>query len=239
MAKILISSDRSVCVEFGNEISEELNQQVNAYAQAVTEAAIPGIVELVPTYRSLCVHYEPELIDYSHLYSRLKRLLGQLTHVTQAPQEEIHIPVLYGGDFGPDLPHVAALHGLAEEEVIRLHCAPSYLIYMMGFLPGFCYLGGLDERIATPRLQTPRSSIPAGSVGIAGSQTGIYPLDSPGGWQLIGRTPLKLYDPHRSQPILLRSGMRLKYDPIDRQEFDRIWALEHPAEASSRKEVGK
>ena len=231
MARILISSDRSLCVEVGDEISEAINGLVNAFAAAVERAEIPGVTELVPTYRSLTVHYRPEVIQYGELRTVLENLTTQISEGTHVPAEEVRIPVLYGGAFGPDLPQVAALHGLSEQEVVELHCKPSYLIYMMGFLPGFCYLGGLDDRIATPRLKVPRVSIPAGSVGIAGKQTGIYPIESPGGWQLIGRTPLKLYDPGRKEPILLRAGMRLKYYAIDRKEFDRLWAEEHPEEA--------
>mgnify|MGYP000049405398 CR=1 FL=1 len=230
MVRILTSSDRSLCVEFGNAISEDINNMVNAYALALERAAVHGVTELVPTYRSVTVHYRPEVIRYEELYSILLKIAKQTTTVQMPEREEIRVPVLYGGEFGPDLSQVAKLHGLSEQEVISLHCKPSYLIYMMGFLPGFCYLGGLDERLATPRLTVPRVKIPAGSVGIADRQTGIYPLESPGGWQLIGRTPLKLYDPNRKDPILFRAGMRLRYYPVDRSEFDRIWSLEHPDE---------
>ena len=140
------------------------------------------------------------------------------------------MPVLYGGDHGPDLINVAKLHDMTPEEVIQLHTAPTYLNYMLGFLPGFCYLGGLDERIHTPRLTTPRVKIPAGSVGIAGSQTGIYPLDSPGGWQLIGQTPLRLYDPKREKAILVDAGMTMKFYPIDEAEYERIRRENYPEE---------
>lgn len=238
MAKILISSDRSICVEFGNCISEEINRSVNAFARALEQAAVPGVTELVPTYRSVTVHYRPEVIGYSQLRRVLEELSLENTETEQEKEEEIVIPVLYGGACGPDLSQVASLHGMTEKEVIQLHAAPSYLIYMMGFLPGFCYLGGLDKRIATPRLEVPRVSIPAGSVGIAGEQTGIYPLESPGGWQLIGRTPLKLYDPSRAEPILLKAGMRLRYKPISSGEFDQLWKKEHPGEPVPEKGAG-
>ena len=234
MAKILTSSDSSLCVEFGNAISEEINQQVRSFTLAVEAAHIPGVVELVPTYRSVTVHYRPEVLGYARLYEHLARILAHLTKVDIPPAGEIQVPVLYGGEWGPDLANVAKRHGLSEADVIALHTAPSYLVYMLGFLPGFCYLGGLDERIATPRLTAPRVSIPAGSVGIAGSQTGIYPLPSPGGWQLIGRTPLKLYDPHRAQPILLDAGMRLRFCPIDREEYDRLRRENYPEEYAER-----
>ena len=134
----------------------------------------------------------------------------------------MEIPVLYGGEYGPDLNYVAEYNHLTPEEVVRIHTSAEYLIYMLGFTPGFSYMGGMDERIATPRLESPRVLIPAGSVGIAGKQTGIYPIDSPGGWQLIGRTPVKLYDAHRDNPILLDAGLHVKFIPVDKSEFQRI-----------------
>ena len=230
MARILTSSDCSFCVEFGNEISEQINEQVRAYTMAVEAAGIEGVTELVPTYRSVTVHYKPEVIGWSKLYTQLSKLTETLSAAEFPPAETIRIPVLYGGEYGPDLKSLAELHGLSEQEVIELHTAPDYLIYMMGFLPGFCYLGGLDKRIATPRLKTPRVKIPAGSVGIAGEQTGMYPLESPGGWQLIGMTPLKLYDPQREKPILLEAGSRLKYYAIGEEEYMQIRRREYPEE---------
>lgn len=222
MARILTASDCALCVEFGAVISKDVHRQVRAFTLAAEAAHIPGVVELVPTYRSVTVHYRPEITGYARLYERLTHILNALQTAALPPAGEIRVPVLYGGPFGPDLGHVAAVHGLTEEEVVALHTEPSYFIYMLGFLPGFCYLGGLDERLHTPRLSEPRVSIPAGSVGIAGAQTGIYPLPSPGGWQLIGRTPLRLYDPRREKPILLDAGVRLQFYPIDRAEYDRL-----------------
>jgi KipI family sensor histidine kinase inhibitor len=134
------------------------------------------------------------------------------------------IPVCYGGEYGPDLERIAAHAGLSTSEVIRIHSGRDYLIYMMGFLPGFCYLGGLDERIHTPRLSSPRLRIPAGSVGIGGSQTGIYPMDSPGGWQLMGMTPVKTYDPARETPILVEAGDYIRFVPVSEAEYFDIKA---------------
>ena len=228
MAKILTSSDSSLCVQFGDAISEEINDWVRAFALAVEAARFPGVVELVPTYRSVTVHYRPEVVGYARLYEQLTRVLTDLAPAALPAPKTVSVPVLYGGAWGPDLGTVAALHGLSEEEGIARHTAPEYRVYMLGFLPGFCYLGGLDERLATPRLSTPRVSIPAGSVGIAGAQTGVYPLESPGGWQLIGRTPLRLYDPHRAQPILLEAGMQLRFCPIDRETFERLHRENYP-----------
>ena len=164
MAKILTSSDSSLCVQFGDAISEEINDRVRAFALAVEAARFPGVVELVPTYRSVTVHYRPEVVGYARLYEQLTRVLTDLAPAALPAPKTVSVPVLYGGAWGPDLGTVAALHGLSEEEVIARHTAPEYRVYMLGFLPGFCYLGGLDERLATPRLSTPRVSIPAGSV---------------------------------------------------------------------------
>lgn len=228
MVRILVSSDRSLCVEFGNAISEEINRQVRAYTLAAEQPAIPGVVEYVPTYRSVTVHYRPEVIGYATLKQRLLDLIRCMGRAELPPARTIEIPVLYGGEYGPDLPHVAEVNGLTEQEVVAIHTQPAYLIYMLGFIPGFCYLGGLDPRINTPRLATPRVKIPAGSVGIADGQTGIYPLDSPGGWQVIGRTPLKIYDPKGERPILLEAGMYLRYYAIGQAEYDRIHAGQYP-----------
>ena len=225
--RFLLTGDTSVCVEFGNEISEPINAQIRAFNIALSKSDIPGIVETVPTYRSLMVHYDPEVIRYAPLMEKLKSLLGQLDKITIPPREVLEIPVLYGGEeMGPDLKFVAEHAGKTEEEVINIHTSTEYLIYMLGFTPGFTYLGGMDEAIATPRLKTPRVKIPAGSVGIAGSQTGVYPIDSPGGWQLIGRTPVRMYDAGRETPILPQAGQYIKFYAIDRAEFDKIAAQE-------------
>lgn len=228
MVEIIVSSDQSLCVEFGKTISEEINNKVCAFTLLAQKAGIPGVTEFVPTYRSVDVHYRPEIVRYAELKEQLQKLVDSLGAVKLPPAQVIEVPVLYGGDYGPDLLQVASAHNLQPEEVIAIHSKPSYLIYMMGFLPGFCYLGGLDERIATPRLISPRIKVPAGSVGIAGAQTGIYPSDAPGGWQLIGRTPLRLYDPNRARPILMDAGMRLRFYPIDQREYERIYAEQYP-----------
>ncbi len=242
--RFLLTGDTSVCVEFGNEISEPINARIRAFNIALSSSSIPGIVETVPTYRSLMVHYDPEVIRYAPLMEKLKGLLGQLDKITIPPREVLEIPVLYGGEeMGPDLKFVAEHAGKTEEEVINIHTSTEYLIYMLGFTPGFTYLGGMDEAIATPRLKTPRVKIPAGSVGIAGSQTGVYPIDSPGGWQLIGRTPVRMYDAGRATPILPQAGQYIKFYAIDRAEFDKIAAQEaaegYQVKRHPRKEGGK
>ncbi len=222
--RFLMTGDTSVLVEFGNEISTEINARIRAFNIALEKRGLPGIVETVPTYRSLTVHYRPEIIRFEKLREALKELLGSLDAVEIPPASVVEIPVLYGGDMGPDIGFVAEHNNKTIEEVIKIHSAPEYLIYMLGFTPGFPYMGGMSAEIATPRLTSPRVKIPGGSVGIAGSQTGVYPIDSPGGWQLIGRTPLKLYDAQRQKPILLQAGQYVKYRPITQAEFDDIAA---------------
>jgi len=220
--RFLNAGDTAVTVEFGNEISEAINGRIRSFNIALQDSGIAGIVETVPTYRSLMVHYDPGVIRYASLEKKLKGLLSGLDKVRIPPSEVLEIPVLYGGEEGPDLPFVAEHSGRSADEVVAIHSAPEYLIYMLGFTPGFTYLGGMDETIATPRLKTPRVKIPAGSVGIAGAQTGVYPIDSPGGWQLIGRTPVRMYAPEREKPILPEAGQYIRFYPIDRAEYDRI-----------------
>lgn len=209
--RYLVSGDSSVCVEFGNEISPDINRKIRAFKIAVEKSGIPGIVETVPTYRSLLVHYKPEVIGFKAITEKFKSLMGTLDNIEIPPPTVIEIPVLYGGEMGPDIENVASHNGKTVEEVIKIHTSQEYLIYMIGFIAGFPYLGGMSKEIATPRLKEPRVKIDGGSVGIAGEQTGIYPLDSPGGWQLIGRTPLKLYDAEREKPVLLEAGQYIKF----------------------------
>lgn len=220
--KYLAAGDRALVMEFGNSISEEINKRIRSMGIAIERSEIEGITETVPTYRSLMIHYDPMTIGYDALLKRLMSLEEQLENIDLPSPSTYEIPTLYGGEFGPDMENVAKHNGLTEEEVIEIHTSRDYLIYMLGFTPGFPYLGGMDERIATPRLETPRTKIDAGSVGIASAQTGVYPIESPGGWQLIGRTPLKLYDPYRENPILLKAGNYIRFTRINREEYDRI-----------------
>jgi len=220
---IKITGDTSLAVIFGDEISKEMNVKVRTFDAAIAKAQIPGIYETVPTYCTITIHYAPEVIRFNELKAKLMDM------IEAGPGSEdlgvadvIEIPVLYGGEYGPDLDFVAEHNGLSPKEVIEIHSQPEYLLYMLGFTPGFPYLGGMDERIATPRLTSPREKIPAGSVGIAGKQTGVYPMDTPGGWQIIGRTPLPLYNPHASQPILLDAGMHVKFIPVTEKEYNDI-----------------
>ncbi len=220
--RFLSGGDRAVFIEFGDVIDPEANQRVIALKLAVETARIRGVVELVPTYRSLLVYFEPLQISASELRETICRLHHSAA-VHEPPRRKlVKIPVAYGGEFGPDLKVVAKHNNLRAEEVIQIHCRARYLIYMLGFMPGFPYLGGLSPEIATPRKTTPRLKTPAGSVGIAGNQTGIYPIESPGGWQIIGRTPLKLFEPSREPPALLQAGDYLTFVRITPQEFTAI-----------------
>ncbi len=220
--RYLISGDCAVCVEFGNEISPEINKKIRAFKIAVEKSAIDGIVETVPTYRSLLVHYKPEIIGFQALTEKFDALMDSLSSIQIPPPTVIEIPVLYGGEMGPDIENVAEHNNKTVEEVIKIHTSEEYLIYMLGFIAGFPYLGGMSKEIATPRLKSPRVKIDGGSVGIAGEQTGVYPVDSPGGWQLIGRTPLKLYDAYREKPILLEAGQYIKFRSVTQTEYDQI-----------------
>lgn len=220
--RYLTAGDKALTVEYGNEISEDISSKIRSMVVALELNKIEGVVEIVPTYRSLMVHYNPLAIGYDNLVKNLKSLEGKLNDISLPEPEIIEIPTLYGGEYGPDIENVAQHNGISIEEVIKIHSSKEYLIYMLGFTPGFPYLGGMDERIATPRLKVPRTKISKGSVGIAGSQTGIYPIDSPGGWQLIGRTPLKLYEPNREVPILLKAGNYIKFVPISESKYKAI-----------------
>ncbi|NLY36099.1 MAG: 5-oxoprolinase subunit PxpB, partial [Tissierellia bacterium] len=183
------------------------------------------ILEFLPTYRSLLIHYDPLKLSYDELLKELQNLVSLVDKEDRKEFRILEIPVLYGGANGPDIDFVASHNGISQKGVIQIHCSRDYLVYMLGFTPGFAYLGGMNEKIATPRLELPRINIPAGSVGIAGSQTGIYPMASPGGWQIIGRTPIKLYDPLATPPVLLRAGDYVRFIPITKEEFLRIREL--------------
>ncbi len=220
--RILTVGDCAVSVEFGQEISLDINHKVMALKLVLEREAILGIEEMIPTYCSLLIQYDPLELRYGQLRDKLEALVGQLDTVEMPPKQVVEIPVAYGGEFGPDLAEVASCHNMTEAEVIQLHSAPEYPIYMLGFVAGFPYLGGMDKSLATPRKASPRLKIAAGSVGIAGEQTGIYSVESPGGWQIIGRTPLKLYDVNRQEPVLLQAGQYIKFKPITEEEFRAI-----------------
>lgn len=222
---ILTAGDSSILIEFGKEISPEINRKIKATVQLMKEQHIEGVVDVIPAFCSLLINYDPRVISYDEIRKRMQNLVKVDAKSGEEKKKIYEIPVCYGGEYGPDIENIAANAGLSVEEVIKIHSSRDYLIYMLGFLPGFCYLGGLDERIHTPRLANPRMKINAGSVGIGGSQTGIYPLDSPGGWQLMGMTPVKTYDPDRDVPILVEAGDYIRFVPIDEDEYKRIKEL--------------
>lgn len=220
--QITIAGDSALNVTFADSISAETSTLIRQASESLSADLPTGVIELIPTFCSLMVCYDPLIIGYEELSAllqhRLRFIGGKLSNVRHI----VHIPVCYGGSFGPDIQTVADHANLSVEEVIKLHTSRDYLIDMLGFLPGFAYLGGLDERLHTPRLATPRTRIEAGSVGIGGAQTGVYPLPSPGGWQIIGRTPLKPYDPTREKPILYEAGEYLRFVPITPREYAAI-----------------
>ncbi len=216
------AGDHALVAEFGNEISKAINDQVRGLSYLLENEPVKGIVETVPTYRSLMIHYNPLIIDQMSLIAELKKREEKLENLELPPPMVTEIPTLYGGEYGPDLEDVANHAGMTEGEVIKIHSSGEYLIYMLGFTPGFPYLGGMDSRIAAPRLKNPRRRIDKGSVGIADKQTGIYSLDSPGGWKLIGWTPVSLFEPGAEKPFLLKAGDYIKFRPINQDEYEKI-----------------
>jgi len=230
--------DRALTITLGTAIDEPTHRRVRAAVARLEASAIPGVIDVVGAFASVTVHYDPARVPpldapahdepspRARIAHRIARALADLDDAQLPEPRVIDIPVCYGGDLGPDLDDVARAHGLSTDEVVCLHAAGDYLVHMIGFAPGFPYLGGLDARLTTPRRATPRTRVPAGSVGIGGSQTGIYSIDSPGGWHIIGRTPLRLFDPAHEPATLLRAGDRLRFQPISR---DELHAMEHRA----------
>ncbi|WP_394138052.1 5-oxoprolinase subunit PxpB [Cytobacillus oceanisediminis] len=220
--------DNAVLIELGNEISQEAHEKVQALT-AVLETQPPDwMTEYIPAYTTVSIFYDPLLIyqlssdklPYDYVCSLIKPLMEGLEASKAADARVVEIPVCYGGEFGPDLEYVAKHNGMTPEEVINIHSSGDYLVYMIGFAPGFPFIGGMSEKIAAPRRESPRLKIPERTVGIAGMQTGIYPIETPGGWQLIGRTPVKLFRPHDDSPTLLKAGDKIKFKPISLKEFE-------------------
>ena len=219
-ARYLPFGDNALLVEFGNEIRLKINRKVIAISDVVRKAGTRGVEELIPTYRSLLIRYDPLKTSYEQLVFRIKDLEKTLeTKGAEKRSRKVTVPTVYGGEYGPDLGYVAEYHGLTEEQVIKLHSTREYRVYMIGFVAGFPYLGKTANEIATPRLETPRLKVPAGSVGIAEKQTGIYPCEAPGGWRIVGRTPLMLFDPFQQPPTLLEPGDTVKFKPVSKKEF--------------------
>ncbi len=211
--------DTGFLVEFAEEISPAVNEKVRRLALLLKEIKPPWLRELVPAYRSVLLYYDPELISFHVLEEFLLNLEDNSRHRPLPLARVTVFPVVYGGEYGPDLEGLAAFNHLSPREVVDLHTGVDYRVYMLGFTPGFPYLGGMSPRISMPRLATPRLQIPPGSVGIAGLQTGIYPLESPGGWRLIGRTPVRLWDPRKDPPVLLSVGDSVRFASVNEAEY--------------------
>jgi KipI family sensor histidine kinase inhibitor len=213
--------DRAVLVELGDDISPQINQKVRGLYIGTKGHRIKGIKDLVPSYRSLMVVYDPLIISLNSLESQMNEIWNALDDARLPDPRTVEIPVVYGDKYGPDLEWIADYHKMTRQDVIRLHTQPTYQVYMIGFMPGYPYMGEVPDELVTPRRKTPRTHVPGGSVGIAQKQTGIYPVASPGGWQIIGRTPVRLFDPQGKPPSFLEMGDRVKFFVITEQELLR------------------
>jgi inhibitor of KinA len=212
--------DTAVTYEYGPSIDRDLSRHVTALAQSLVAKAVPGLHDVVPTFRSLTVHFDPDAISATALTEIVTGLRAEPADAQAAA--DIDIPVLYGGEYGPDLRDVAEAAGLSEADAAALHASEPYHVYMLGFLPGFAYLGDLPQALRMPRLDVPRTRVPRGSVAVADEMTAVYPSASPGGWRLIGRTPLRLFDATQDPPCPLRAGDRVQFRPIDADEFEHL-----------------
>lgn len=222
--KFLPAGDLAVSVELGDEISRAVNARVLALDYLIRQTRLPGVVETVPSFRALLVYYDPFVLGSEELAAALEALVHEARPEVLPPARTVEIPCCYGGDLGFELEAAAAKLGLSPEEVVRLHAGADYHVYFVGFTPGLPYMTGTPDRLTISRLETPRTRTPAGSVGIGGVQCCIYSVESPGGFWVLGRTPLRLYDPGAAEPILLRAGDRVRFRPIERREFDAIAA---------------
>jgi inhibitor of KinA len=218
-AQFRAASDHSLLVSFGRQISLDSHQRVLKLLDLLQSRAIEGIRNLHPAYCSLLIKFDPLRLDHGELQSKLGPLLARLDDVSLPAPQQIEIPVCYGGEFGPDLDDLAAMHAMSPAQVVEVHSSATYIVYFLGFAPGFAYLGGLPEALASPRLETPRAKVPQGSVGIGGNQTAVYPFATPGGWRLIGRTPLAMFRPDQARMSLLQIGDHVKFRPISKEEF--------------------
>jgi inhibitor of KinA len=221
---IFAAGDRALCVELGDAITVEINLRVRALELLIQQKGVPGVVEMVPTFRSLLVYYDPLVTAYDALVEAIEELSPQTGSMALPPARHVELPCCYDPELGLDLEAAAGRLGLSREEVVGLHAQPTYHLYFIGFTPGLPYMTGMPERLHLPRLETPRTKVPAGSVGIGGIQCCIYSVESPGGYWILGRTPLRLYDPEGPEPVLLRAGDRVRFRPIDRVEFEAIAA---------------
>lgn len=209
--RIFPLSDSALTIEFGNEISLDLNEHAIALARRLLEQPFAGMIEVVPAYASVTAFFDPATTNYSKVESSVRTAIESVESAGTGPTGLVEIPVHITPETSPDLGRVAKFGAVSKEEVLDIFLTQTYRVYMLGFLPGFAYMGEVDERIAAPRLETPRTKVTAGSIGIAGKQTGIYPLESPGGWNIIGRTDLRMFSPVADQPCLLKPGDEVRF----------------------------
>jgi KipI family sensor histidine kinase inhibitor len=222
--RLLAAGDGAVSVELGDEISREANARALTLERLLLDARLPGLLDTVPSFRALLVQYDPRVLPWGTLRARLLDLAGRLAEAAPPPGRRVELPCAYGGVHGPDLEEVARRLDLTPAAVVALHAGVEHYVYFVGFTPGLPYMAGQPERLTIPRLDRPRTKTPPGSVAIGGAQTSIYSVESPGGFWLLGRTPLRLYDPAAAEPILLRAGDRVRFRPIDAAEYDTIAA---------------
>jgi len=220
--RIVAAGDSALVVEFEDRIDPAVNARAIALADALQAAHLAGVRDVVPTFRSVAVYFDPLHTGGEALIARIETEAARAPSETAATRPAVRIPVCYGGEWGPDLGDVAAYARMDEAGVVAAHTARTYRVFMLGFVPGFAYLGTVDDRIAMPRRASPRVRVPVGSVAIAGAQTGIYPMETPGGWQLVGRTPTKPFDPDRAEPFLLRAGDAVQFYEIDGDQFSEM-----------------
>lgn len=221
--RLLASGDTVLVLEFGDRIDWGTNRRVNAIARRLSHAPLPGVIETVPTFRSLAVHYDPDTISLEALAEQLRALADDI-EVGEERTRLWRIPGCYDPGFGLDLTSVGDKAGLSPDQVVTCHSSHEYVVYMMGFLPGFPYMGNVPDAITLPRLETPRTRVPQGSIAIATSMTAVYTLESPGGWHILGRTPIRLFDISHQSPGLLSPGDKVVFEPVSREEFERISA---------------
>lgn len=219
-------SENCALIEFGNKISEDINKKIRIFCEYLDMKSFYGIIEYIPYFSSVSLIYDPLKIkgkeSFHFVKKKLENILLNIDFSHDYKENVVEIPVYYGGECGPDIEHVAKVNNITVDDVIKIHSDKRYLVYMIGFAPGFPYLGGLSEKLCTPRRSTPRLVIPQGSVGIAGMQTGVYPIETPGGWQIIGQTPIKLFDINRENKTLLKCGDIAKFYPISYDEYLKI-----------------
>jgi KipI family sensor histidine kinase inhibitor len=219
--RIVAAGDAALVVELPQRIDPAINARLVALAETIRERCGSAVTDAVVGYCTLTVYFDPVRVDPTWLEGEMRTLASEAEGASQEDGRRVDVPVCYGGDLGPDLEDVAARIGGSEEEVIALHAGREYRVYVVGFVPGFAYMATVDDRLALPRRSTPRTKVPAGSVAIAAGQTGIYPMETPGGWHILGRTPLKPFDPRREEPVLFKPGDRVRFVPIPRDEYER------------------